>query len=144
MRSACRSFEGPASAGGGDVVLLVGGDTLQAADRYRFGFDVPAFALLHAPAATCRLTRPVTSAAENSGKDIGLPVDHVGVAVTPGGDQPNVFGHRSMGRTRPLAINDLVKVIRCRDIRRLQTFSSAAGGGPGRAAFFSLLGFARR
>ena len=110
-----------------DVVLLVGGDALQAANRYRFGFDVPAFALLHAPAATCRLTRPVTSAAKNSGKDIGLPVDHVGVAVTPSGDQPNVFGNRSMGRTRPLAIDNLVKVIRCRDIRRLQTFSSVAG-----------------
>src|SRR5207237_1564382 len=45
-----------------DVVLLVGGDALQAADRYRVGFDVSAFALLHAPAVTSSLTCTFTDA----------------------------------------------------------------------------------
>ncbi len=103
------------------VALLVGGDALQAADRDRFRLD-PVLALFHPTAAASGLTGPVAGAAENAGKDVGLPVDHVGVAVTTRGDQPYVFGNRCMGGTRPLAIDNLVKVIGCRDIRRLQTF----------------------
>ena len=56
-----------------DVVLVVGGDTLQAANRHRL--------LLHASAPAGRLARPVAGAPENSGKHVRFPVDHVGVAV---------------------------------------------------------------
>src|SRR5262249_61937061 len=87
----------------GDVVLELGGDALEPADRRRLLFDAPA------PAG--RLARPVAGAAENSGKHVGLPVDDVGVAVATRGDQPDVFGDRRVRRTRPLTIHDLVEVV---------------------------------
>src|SRR6266540_1169551 len=70
------------------------------------------------------LAGPVAGAAENSGKHIGVPVDHVGVVVTPCRDQPDVFGDWSMGRTGPLAIYDFVEVFGCTDIRRFQRILS--------------------
>ena len=50
------------------------------------------------------------------GKHVGLPIDHVGVAVAAGGDQPDVFRNRRVGRTGPLAIHDLVEVVRRRNV----------------------------
>ena len=52
------------------------------------------------------------------GKHVRLPVDHVGVAVAAGGDQPDVFGNRRVGRAGPLAVDDLVEVVgrRCRSV----------------------------
>ena len=57
---------------------------------------------------------------EDAGKNVGLPVDEVGVAVMTRGDQPDVFGNGRMGRACPLTIDDFVEIVRVCDIRRLQ------------------------
>jgi hypothetical protein len=36
--------------------------------------------------------------------------------MAPIGDQPDIFGDRRMGRAGPLAIDDLMKIIRVADI----------------------------
>jgi len=95
---------------GADVVLEVGRHPFEAADRDRL--------VLHAHAPTRRFARPVAGAAEDSGKHVGFPVDHVGVAVAARRDQPDVFRNRSVSRTGPLAIHDLVEVVRRRDVGR--------------------------
>jgi len=100
------------------VALVVGSDALQAADRHRFRLLAVVFLDAAAPAG--RLARAVAGAAENSRKNVGVPVDHVGVVVTPCGDQPDVFGDWCMGRTGPLAIYDFVKILGRTDISRFQ------------------------
>ena len=91
-----------------DIILEVGGDPLQAADRNRLFF--------HAATPACRFARPVAGAPEDPGKHVGLPVDHVGVAVAACCDQADVFGNRRVRRTRPLAIHDLVEVVGRRNV----------------------------
>src|SRR5262249_16337429 len=93
---------------GADVVLEVGGDALEAADRDRL--------LLDAAAPARRLAWPVAGASEDSRKHVGLPIDHVGVAVAARRDQPDVFRDWSVCRTGPLAIHDLVEVVRISDV----------------------------
>src|SRR5262249_44671786 len=61
------------------ITLVVGGDALQAADRDRVRLD--------AATPTGRLAGPIAGTAEDSGKDVRSPVDHVSVGVTPGGNQ---------------------------------------------------------
>ncbi len=90
------------------VLLEVGGDALEAADRDGL--------LLDAAAAAGGLAGAVAGAAENAGKDVRLPVDHVGVAVAAGCDQSDVFRDGCVGGTRPLAIDDLVKIVSRRDL----------------------------
>ena len=87
-----------------DVVLVVGGDALQAADRHRLVLDA------HAPAG--RLARAVAGAPENARKHVRLPVDHVGVGVAARRDQPDIFGNGRVRRAGPLAIHDFVEVVR--------------------------------
>ena len=99
-------------AGGGDIVLVVGRDAFQAADRDRL--------LFHAAAPAGGLARTIAGAPEDSREHVGLPIDHVGVGVAPGGDQADVFGHRRVGGTRPLAIDNLVEIVRTADVRSLQ------------------------
>src|SRR5918993_3975036 len=91
-----------------DIVLVVGRHALQAADGDRLG--------LHASAPARRLARTVAGAPKNSRKYVGLPVDHIGIAVAAFGDQPDVFWNRGMGRAGPLAIDHFVEVIRRLDI----------------------------
>src|SRR5262249_4034008 len=62
-----------------DVVLEVGRDALEATDRDRLFLD--------ATAAARRLAGTVAGAAEDAGKYVRLPIDHVGVAVAAGCDQ---------------------------------------------------------
>src|SRR6185436_7849908 len=100
------------------VVLVVGGDALQAADGDRLGLGLLRF--LDSSSSARRLTRAVAGAAQDPGKDVRLPVDHVGVGVTPCCDHPDVFGDGGVGRTGPLAIDDLVKVVGVTDVGRLQ------------------------
>src|SRR5215467_15810434 len=88
---------------GADVTLVVGGDTLEPADRHRVLLD-------SAPSAG-GLTRPVAGAPQNAGKDVRPPIDHEGVGIAPLGDQPDVFGDRRMRRAGPLAIDDFVKIL---------------------------------
>src|SRR5690606_29672485 len=92
-----------------DVVLVVGRDPLQAADRHRLGRLGVLF--LDAPAPARGLARAIAGAPENAGEDVRFPVDQIGVAVTPGGDQPDVFRDGSVGRTSPLTIYDLMEVV---------------------------------
>ena len=96
---------------GADVALVVGRDALQPADRDRLLLD-PA-----APAG--RLARPVAGAAEDAGEHVRFPINHERVGIAPIGDQPNVFRHRRVRRARPLAVDDLVKIIRVTDVGRL-------------------------
>ena len=67
-----------------------------------------------------------------AGKDVALPIQHEGGGIAPLRDQPDVLGNGRMGRTRPLAVDDLVEVIRIGNV------------GRGRAAPASRLDLARR
>ena len=91
-----------------DVVLEIGGDALQAADRDRLFLDAAA------PAG--RLARAVAGASENSRKHVRAPIDHVGVAVAAFGDQSDVFRNGRVGRAGPLAVDNFVKVVRRRNV----------------------------
>jgi hypothetical protein len=102
----------------GDVVLVVGGDALQAADRDRFGLLGLCFLDPAAPAGG--LAGPVAGAPEDAGKHVGFPVHHVGVGVATGGYQADVFGDGSVGGTGPLAVDYLVEVVGVTDIGSLQ------------------------
>src|SRR5262249_33603539 len=72
--------------------------------------------LLDAAAPASRLARPVAGAPEDSRKHVGLPIDHVGVAIATRRDQPDVFRDWGVCRTSPLAIHDLVEVVRISDV----------------------------
>src|SRR6185437_1544289 len=63
-------------------------------------------------AAARRFARAVAGATEHAGKHVGTPVDHVGVGVAPGGDQPDIFGNGRVSRTSPLTIDDFMEVVR--------------------------------
>ena len=103
----CRGRLGQAVA---DVILEVGGDALEPADRDRLFLD---------PAAPARrLAGAVAGAAEHAREYVRFPVDHVGVAVAACGDQTDVFGHRRVRRASPLTVDDLVEIIRNRDVGR--------------------------
>ena len=102
-----------------DVVLEVGGDALQPADRDRCFLDTAA--------AACRLARTIAGASQNSGKHVRSPIDHVGVAIAAFSDQADVFWNRRMCGTRPLAIDDFMKVIGRRDIGRFHSYLVRAG-----------------
>src|SRR6266571_1391664 len=97
-----------------DVILEIGGDALEPADRDRFLLD---------PAATAgRFAGPVAGAPENPRKHIGVPVDHIGVAITPGGDQADIFRNGGVGWTGPLAVHHFVEVVRDRNVGELHQF----------------------
>src|SRR5947207_2575701 len=104
-----------------DVVLVVRGHSLQAADRDRLGLGIVLF--LDAAAAARGLAGPVARAPEDAGKHVRFPVDHVGVGVTPCCDQPDVFGNGGVGGARPLAIDNFMEVVGVLDVCRLQRVS---------------------
>src|SRR5882757_6254177 len=97
-----------------DVVLEVGGDALQPADRNRCFLD--------ASAAARRLAGTVAGSPQDSGEHVRLPIDHVGVAITPLSNQPDVLGNGCVCGTGPLAIDYFMKVIRRRDISRFHSY----------------------
>ena len=101
-----------------DVVLEVGGDAFQPADRDR--------RLLDAAAAACGLARAIAGASENSRKHVRSPIDHVGVAVAALGDQADVFRNGCVRGTGPLAVDDFMEVIGCRDISRFHSYLARA------------------
>src|SRR5690242_7953422 len=96
-----------------DVVLEVGGDALEAADRDGIFLD--------AAAATSRLARAVAGASQDSRKHVRLPIDHVGVAVAALGDQADVFRNGGVRGTGPLAIDHLVEVVGRRNVGRFHS-----------------------
>src|SRR5690606_41619022 len=54
--------------------------------------------------------------AQDAREHVGLAVQDVGVAVATLRDQPDVLGDVGVGRTRPLAVDDLVVVLRVGDV----------------------------
>jgi hypothetical protein len=68
--------------------------------------------------AACGFAGPVADAAENAGKNVGLPVYHVGVRESALCNEPDVFGNIRVRGAGPLAIYDLVEVVRIRNICR--------------------------
>src|SRR5207237_2313008 len=88
-----------------------------AADRDGFVLD-PA-------TAARRLARAVAGAPQNAGKDVRLPIDRPGFGVALLGDQADVFRDRRMCRARPLAVDDLMKIVGISNIRGLQYASPA-------------------
>ena len=97
-----------------DVVLEVGGDALQPADRDR--------SVLDAAAAARGLARTIAGASENPRKHVGPPIDHVGVAIAALSNQPDVFWNWRMRGASPLAVDNFMKVVRCRDISRFHSY----------------------
>ena len=115
-------FLGRLGQAGADIVLKVGGDALEPADRDRL--------LLHPAAAACGLARPVTRASEHAGKHVHFPIDHVRVAVAASRDQTDVFGNRRVRRAGPLTIHDLVEIIRDRNVGRFHSIPLARSAPP--------------
>ncbi len=101
-----------------DVVLVVRGDALQAADRDRLVLD--------AAAPTGGLAGAVADPAEDAGEDVRLAIDEVGFRELAERDQADVFGHVGVCRARPLAVHHAVEVIRVPGIRRLHSPASLA------------------
>jgi len=98
-------------------LFVIGTDPFEAADGNGLVFDP-------APSAY-RFTGSIADSAENAGKNIGVPVDHVGVVITPGCYEPNIFRDRRMGGTAVLTVDDSVKILRIVGICRVQgNFSS--------------------
>src|SRR5580658_10204353 len=104
-----------------DVVLVVGGDAFQAANRHRL--------LLDPRAAAGRLARPVAGPPEDPREDVRFPIDHIGVGVPARGDQPDILRHRGMGGAGPLAIDDFMKVFRRPNVGGLQITSPSWRAG---------------
>ena len=113
------------------VVLVVGGDALEAADRDRLLLALDQVLVLDAAAPAGGFTRSVAGAPQDPREDVGLPVDHVRVGVPPVGDQTDVLGDRGMGGTGPLTVDDLVKVVGILDVGRLQQQLQAPVGAAG-------------
>lgn len=99
-----------------DIVLVISGHTFEPADGH--GLRLVPVVLLHTSPPTGWLARPVAGTSQHTGKDVGHPVDHVGVAVAPLSDQTDVFRNRGVGRAGPLAINNLVEIGRILDVGR--------------------------
>ncbi len=96
----------------GDVfVPLVRGDALEAANRD--------WLLLDTAAPAGGLARPVANSSQDAGKDIRVAIHHVRVGEAPLGDEADVLGDVCVGRTRPLAIYDSMKVVGMRGVSRL-------------------------
>ena len=98
---------------GVDLTLVVGGNPLEAADGDRL--------LLDAAAPAGGLAGAVADAAQDARENVALPVQHEGGGIALLGDQTDVFGNGGMGRTSPLAVDDLVEVLRIGDVGRGRT-----------------------
>ena len=100
----------------GDVVLMIGGDALEPADRDRL--------LLEPSPAAGGFAWTVAGASQNPREHIRLPVDHIGAVVVARRDPADIFGDRSVRRARPLTVDDFMEVARIRDVRRRHAFLS--------------------
>jgi hypothetical protein len=94
-----------------DIAFVVCGHSFESANGNRFLFN---------PDPTARrFTRSVASPSENSRKNIGFPIDHIGFGKFFGGNQPDILGNRCVGRTGVLAIHYFMVVFRIFGIGRL-------------------------
>ena len=71
-------------------------------EPYRLFFNT------HSP--TGWFTGSVAGAPQNSREHVGVPVNHVGIRITLRRNQADVFRNVGVSRTRPLAIDDFMKV----------------------------------
>ncbi len=100
-----------------DVLLPVGRDPLQPADGDRL--------LLEASPPAGGLARAVAGAAEDAGKDVRLPVDQIGAVMVALRDPADVFRDRRVSRAGPLAVDDLMVIVRIGDVGRLHCAMSS-------------------
>ena len=101
---------------GADIALVIGADPFQTAYRHGLFFG--------SHPATGRFAWPIAGTPENAREYVGIPVQHVGFGVTLLGDKPNVFRHRRVRRTRPLAVDDFVEVVGVEYVGRLHNLPS--------------------
>ena len=87
-----------------DLVLIIRSNALETADRDRF--------FLNAAASASRFAGAVACAAQDAGKHVRIPVDHVCTGVIARGYAADILGHRRVRGTSVLAIDDLMKVFR--------------------------------
>ena len=92
-------------------VATISSDALQTADRDGFA--------VHTPTATRWLTRPIASAAQDSGEYVRLAVEEIRISVSALGDQTDVFGNIGVSGTSPLTVHYFVEVVRIASICRL-------------------------
>ena len=99
----------------GDVVLVIGGDALQPADRDGLAVD--------AAAAARRLARAIARAPEDAREDVRLAIEDVGIVEPALRDHPDVFRHVGVRRGRPTGSRRrLMVVVRIRRIRPVHDF----------------------
>jgi hypothetical protein len=84
----------------------------QTANSYRFFF------LFEPPTAAGRLAGTITGTPQDARKNVGLPVDHIGLRILLSGNQPDVLRYRRMSRAGMLTINDFVEIFRVLNVRR--------------------------
>jgi hypothetical protein len=87
-----------------NIILEICSNALQSAYSYWFFFYT-------SPAARW-FARTVTGATQDTGKDIGFPINQVCIRVPTSGYQPNILRYRGMCRTGILAIHYFMKVFR--------------------------------
>ena len=129
-----------------DVILEIGGDALEAADRDR--------SFLDAAAAAGGFARAIAGASENSRKHVRFPIDHVGVAIAAFGNQADIFRDGGVCGAGPLAVDHFMEVVGRRDISRFHSYLIRAKHSEQRglilyanaqiAAFFSVLEWLHR
>ena len=89
-----------------NFALVVGRYTLEAADSHRL------LRLVEPAAPAGGLTGSVAGATQNAGEYVGLPVDHIGVSIPAGCNQPYIFRYRGMRGAGVLAVDYLVEIFR--------------------------------
>lgn len=82
----------------------------EAANSYR--------SILHAATTTRRFAWTVADPAQDAWKDIRLAILYIRIAEAPLGDQPDIFRNIGVGGTCPLAIDDLMEVLRVGGVSR--------------------------
>jgi hypothetical protein len=95
------------------ITLVIGSHPLQTTNGNRF--------LLYPSSAASRLTGSVASTTEHSGKNIGIPIDHVSFGVFSLSNQTDVFRNGSMSRTSVLAVDYFMEVLRIVDVGWFQS-----------------------
>ena len=81
--------------------------------------------LSYATTPAGRLARAIADSAKNAGKNIGFAVLHIGVGELALRNHTNVGRDVGMGGAAPLAIDDLMEVIRVGRICRLHAVGHA-------------------
>src|SRR5204863_3349966 len=92
----------------GDVVAIVGRDTLETTNSDRLAID--------STAATCRLAGAIARPAEDAWKDVRFAIEEVRFGESSLRDEAEILRHVRVGRTSPLTIHHFMVVLRIRDV----------------------------